>query len=93
MQRQRLPNRRASTLFDFTSMDMRLTASIRRDAGGNVAELFLDNHKAGSSISSATPRSRSRLPSSMAPIPKRSAARFAATFEAMPAGRSAPRST
>jgi hypothetical protein len=49
--RRRLPNRRACTLLDFTSMDMRFTASISRDADGNVAELFLDNHKAGSSIS------------------------------------------
>jgi hypothetical protein len=48
--RLRLPNRRASTFFDFTSMDMRFTASISRDADGNVAELFVDNHKAGSSI-------------------------------------------
>jgi hypothetical protein len=48
--RQRLPNRRASTFFDFTSMDMRFTASISRDADGNVAELFVDNHKAGSAV-------------------------------------------
>ena len=48
--RQRLPNRRASTFFDFASMDMRFTASISRDADGNVAELFVDNHKAGSAV-------------------------------------------
>jgi hypothetical protein len=48
--RSRLPDRRSSTLFNFTSMNMRFTASISRDADGNVAELFLDNHKAGSSI-------------------------------------------
>jgi hypothetical protein len=48
--RLRLPNRRASTLFDFTSMNMRFTASISRDADGNVAELFVDNHKAGSAV-------------------------------------------
>jgi hypothetical protein len=45
-----LPNRRASEFFGFESMDMKFTASISRDADGNVAELFLDNHKAGSSI-------------------------------------------
>jgi hypothetical protein len=45
-----LQNRRSSTLFDFTSMNMKFTASFSRDADGNVAELFLDNHKAGSSI-------------------------------------------
>jgi hypothetical protein len=49
-ERRRLPHRRSSTVFDFTSMDMKFTASISRDADGNVAELFLDNHKAGSSI-------------------------------------------
>jgi hypothetical protein len=48
--RARLPNRRSSTLFAFTSMNMHFTASVSRDADGNVAELFLDNHKAGSSI-------------------------------------------
>jgi hypothetical protein len=48
--RRRPPHRRSSTLFDFTSMNMKFTASISRDAAGNVLELFLDNHKAGSSI-------------------------------------------
>jgi hypothetical protein len=48
--RTRLPNRRASTFFDFESMGMRFTASVSRDAEGNVAELFVDNHKAGSAI-------------------------------------------
>jgi hypothetical protein len=50
MQRQRLPNRRGSTFFNFESMKMRFTASFSRDADGRVLELFLDNHKAGSSI-------------------------------------------
>jgi hypothetical protein len=49
-ERRRLPNRRSSTLFDFESMGMKFTASISRDAEGHVLELFLDNHKAGSSI-------------------------------------------
>jgi hypothetical protein len=48
--RQHLPNRRSSTLFDFTPMGMKFTGSISRDADGNVAELFLDNHKQGSAI-------------------------------------------
>jgi hypothetical protein len=48
--RLRLPNRRASEFFGFESMDMKFTASISRDADDNVAELFLDNHKAGSSM-------------------------------------------
>jgi hypothetical protein len=49
-ERIRLPNRRASTLFDFTSMNLKFTASFSRDAKGRVREVFLDNHKAGSSI-------------------------------------------
>jgi hypothetical protein len=48
--RLRLPNRRASMFFDFESMGMKFTASISRDADGNVAELFVDNHKAGSAV-------------------------------------------
>ena len=50
MTRLRLPNRRASTFFDFTSMNMKFTASVSRDADGNVLELFCDNHKAGSAV-------------------------------------------
>ena len=48
--RQRLPNRRASQIFDFESMSMRFTASISRDADGCIRELFCDNHKAGSAV-------------------------------------------
>jgi hypothetical protein len=48
--RLRLPNRRASMFFDFESMGMRFTASTSRDADGNVLELFVDNHKAGSAV-------------------------------------------
>jgi hypothetical protein len=50
MTRQRLPNRRASEIFDFESMAMRFTASVSRDSSGNVLELFCDNHKAGSAV-------------------------------------------
>jgi hypothetical protein len=50
MQRERPPHRRASTLFDFTSMDIRFTASVSRFEDGRIAELFLDNHKAGSAV-------------------------------------------
>jgi hypothetical protein len=46
--RERLPNRRASEVFDFTAMDLRFTASISRYPDGRVSELFCDNHKAGS---------------------------------------------
>jgi hypothetical protein len=48
--RERFPNRRASTIFDFEAMGMRFTASASRYDDGRFAELFLDNHKAGSSI-------------------------------------------
>lgn len=49
-ERERLPNRRNSEFFDFTSMDMKFTASVSRYADGRIGELFLDNHKAGSSV-------------------------------------------
>ena len=48
--RERLPGRRASLLFDFESMGMRFTASVSRYPDGRIAELFCDNHKAGSAI-------------------------------------------
>ena len=48
--RERLPDRRPSELFDFQAMDLRFTASISRYPDGRVAELFCDNHKAGSQI-------------------------------------------
>ena len=50
MTRTRLPNRRASEIFDFESMGMRFTASVSRDSSGKVLELFADNHKAGSAV-------------------------------------------
>ena len=48
--RERLPNRRASEIFDFESIAMCFTASVSRDHSGWVLEVFLDNHKAGSAI-------------------------------------------
>jgi len=48
--RERLPNRRASEIFDFEAMGLRFSASASNYADGRLAELFLDNHKAGSSI-------------------------------------------
>jgi hypothetical protein len=49
-ERERLPNRRASELFDFESMAMHFTASVSRYPDGRISELFCDNHKAGSAI-------------------------------------------
>jgi hypothetical protein len=46
--RQRLPNRRASETFDIESQGLRFTATVSRFADGSVAEIFLQNHKAGS---------------------------------------------
>src|SRR6516225_5370146 len=37
-------------VFDFQAMDLRFTASISRYPDGRIAELFCDNHKAGSQI-------------------------------------------
>jgi hypothetical protein len=46
--RHRLPNRRSSETFDLVSQDLRFTATVSRFADGRVAEIFLQNHKAGS---------------------------------------------
>jgi ribonucleoside-diphosphate reductase alpha chain len=46
--RERLPNRRASTGFDFEVGGLRYTATISRFADGRVAEIFVQNHKPGS---------------------------------------------
>src|SRR6516164_22561 len=48
--RERLPDRRASEVFDFEAMNLRFTASISRYPDGRISELFVDNHKAGSGI-------------------------------------------
>ena len=51
MMRECLPNRRASQLFDFESMGAGFTASVSRYPDSRIAELFIDNHKAGSGMS------------------------------------------
>lgn len=48
--RARLANRRASEFLEFESMGLRFTASLSRFPDGRIAELFLDNHKAGSAV-------------------------------------------
>jgi hypothetical protein len=48
--RERLPNRRSSELFDFESFSMHFTCSHSCYPDGRIAELFVDNHKAGSAI-------------------------------------------
>jgi hypothetical protein len=49
-ERRRLPNRRVSEFVDFESMNMRFTASVSRFSDRRLAELFCDNHKAGSAV-------------------------------------------
>jgi ribonucleoside-diphosphate reductase alpha chain len=47
-QRRRLPNRRPSLVFDIELNGLRYTASVSRFPGGDVAEIFLQNHKPAS---------------------------------------------
>lgn len=47
---QRLPARRASEPFSFEVGGLRFTATASRYTDGRIAELFLDTHKAGSSM-------------------------------------------
>jgi hypothetical protein len=48
MSRERLPNRRASISFDLEAQGLGFTATFSWSADGRVAEIFLQNHKAGS---------------------------------------------
>jgi hypothetical protein len=48
--RHRLPDRRSSCVFNFESMGLRFTASFSNYVDGRLGEVFIDNHKAGSSI-------------------------------------------
>ena len=47
--RERLPNRRASEVFDFEVGGLTYTASFTRFADGEISEVFLNNHKSNSS--------------------------------------------
>jgi ribonucleoside-diphosphate reductase alpha chain len=48
--RERLPNRRHSEVFNFRADGLRFTGSVSRFNDGRIAEVFLDNHKAGSGV-------------------------------------------
>jgi ribonucleoside-diphosphate reductase alpha chain len=48
-ERRRLPARRDSVTFDLESQGLKFTATISRGADGTIQEIFLQNHKAGSS--------------------------------------------
>lgn len=46
--RERLPNRRASTTLDFEVAGLRYTATVSRFGDGRIGELFINNHKSNS---------------------------------------------
>jgi hypothetical protein len=46
--RRRLPNRRQSQTFDLEAQGLSFTATVSRFPDGSLAEIFLQNHKAGS---------------------------------------------
>jgi hypothetical protein len=46
--RERLPNRRASELFEVQSFELPFTVGTSNYPDGRLAEIFLNNHKAGS---------------------------------------------
>lgn len=46
--RHRLPNRRASETFDLEAQGLKFTCTVSRFPDGSLAEIFLQNHKAGS---------------------------------------------
>jgi hypothetical protein len=51
--RERLPNRRASTVFDLEVGGLRYTATVSRFGDGRIGELFLNNHKSNSAADTA----------------------------------------
>jgi hypothetical protein len=55
--RQRLPNRRLCETFSFEHGGLKYTASIARYAGGELAEIFVSNHKSGSDADAAAKES------------------------------------
>jgi hypothetical protein len=50
MPRERLPNRRRSTSFNFEHRGLGFTCTFSRFADGRVAEVFLTNHKVASAV-------------------------------------------
>ena len=46
--RHRLPNRRPSETFELEAQGLKFTATVSRFPDGSLAEIFLQNHKAGS---------------------------------------------
>jgi hypothetical protein len=48
--RRRLPNRRASLTFELEHAGLHYTASFSRFETGEIAEVFISNHKRGNSV-------------------------------------------
>ena len=48
MTRERLENRRPSELFEVESLKLPFTVSVSKYSDGRLAEIFINNHKAGS---------------------------------------------
>jgi hypothetical protein len=46
--RERLKNRRPSELFEVESLKLSFTVSVSKYSDGRLAEIFINNHKAGS---------------------------------------------
>jgi hypothetical protein len=46
--RERLSNRRASEMFEVEALNLPFTVGISKYADGRMAEVFINNHKAGS---------------------------------------------
>ena len=86
-ERKRLADRRHCELVDFESMGLRFTAGIGRYPDGRIAELFLDNHKAGSAIGALVRDAAvilSFCPPAWVPTPKLSSTHFVAIPQAAP---------
>jgi ribonucleoside-diphosphate reductase alpha chain len=49
-ERRRLADRRESELLTFQAMGLNFVASVGRYADGEIGEVFIDNHKAGSNV-------------------------------------------
>lgn len=47
-ERRRLPNKRRSETFDLVAQNLRFTATVSRFDDGQLGEVFISNHKAGS---------------------------------------------
>jgi hypothetical protein len=83
--RERLPNRRASIVFELELHGLRYTAGVSHFADGRPAEIFLQNHKPGSqSDANARFRGGGKPSTAIRMPPQNSAGRGAARFARCP---------